>query len=318
MNPELATLPLDNLVQVTPEFVEVQISAPKPSCAAASFVPSLDDVIPFQSFTLPTDVSSVKVAPESVEVQKKWSSITSSSDGTKLAAVVQDGNIWTQATRELRGQRTLRSGAQKPGTASRRRATEPNSPLWNILEYLDLLNSSVATSSVASSAPPPPMTCPTSISEYSTACSDTAYTGAIFTGTSICTCRNSLGNSFVFNDCVDLNPSPPPPSPPSPPPAESDDTSDTDSFDTDGNCRCSCCTGNYCTRTVVGSYDASSSSACSSSDCRSQFGANCPGSGQSGSVVASYSSVTTDTSPSPPPPALVAASASNKAQITSY
>jgi len=36
---------------------------------AASLLPSLEDVMPFHNFVLPTEVSSVQVAPESVEVQ---------------------------------------------------------------------------------------------------------------------------------------------------------------------------------------------------------------------------------------------------------
>ena len=40
-----------------------------PKATAASLVPSLEEVMPCQSFVLPTEVSSVQVAPESVEVQ---------------------------------------------------------------------------------------------------------------------------------------------------------------------------------------------------------------------------------------------------------
>ena len=36
---------------------------------AAILVPSLDDVTPFQSFLLPTDVSLVQLTPESVDIQ---------------------------------------------------------------------------------------------------------------------------------------------------------------------------------------------------------------------------------------------------------
>ena len=36
---------------------------------AASLLPSLDDVMEYHAFVLPTEVSSVHVAPESVEVQ---------------------------------------------------------------------------------------------------------------------------------------------------------------------------------------------------------------------------------------------------------
>ena len=40
-----------------------------PLAVAASLVPSLDDVMPIQVFVPPVDVTSVHVAPESVEVQ---------------------------------------------------------------------------------------------------------------------------------------------------------------------------------------------------------------------------------------------------------
>ena len=40
-----------------------------PLTTAASLVPSLEDVMLLQLFALPTEVSSVQVAPESVEVQ---------------------------------------------------------------------------------------------------------------------------------------------------------------------------------------------------------------------------------------------------------
>jgi hypothetical protein len=36
---------------------------------AASFVPSLEEVMNLQYFLIPTDVSSVQVAPESADVQ---------------------------------------------------------------------------------------------------------------------------------------------------------------------------------------------------------------------------------------------------------
>ena len=54
-------------VQVAPESVEVHIF---PAFAtAASLVPSLDEVMLYQSCVLPTEVSLVQVAPESVDVQ---------------------------------------------------------------------------------------------------------------------------------------------------------------------------------------------------------------------------------------------------------
>ena len=52
---------------MAPELVEVHIFPPL--ATAASLVPSLDEVMLYQSCVLPTDVSLVQVAPESVEVQ---------------------------------------------------------------------------------------------------------------------------------------------------------------------------------------------------------------------------------------------------------
>ena len=52
-------------VHVTPESAEVQIFP----ATAASLVPSLEDVIPYQYCPLPTEVSLVQVNPESVDVQ---------------------------------------------------------------------------------------------------------------------------------------------------------------------------------------------------------------------------------------------------------
>ena len=56
---------------MAPESVEVQMFPPELSnVTAASFVPSLDEVMDFQAFVLPGEaVFSVHVAPESVEVQ---------------------------------------------------------------------------------------------------------------------------------------------------------------------------------------------------------------------------------------------------------
>ncbi len=101
--------------------------------------------------------------------------------------------------------------------------------------------------------------------------------------------------------------SPPPPTSASPPPEQ------TESADTSQNCKCSCCRGNYCSASIVASYNAESSSECGSADCRSRFSTLCPASGESGSVSASYSksssgsdgttsSPTTDTTPSPTSP----------------
>jgi len=77
------------------------------------------------------------------------------------------------------------------------------------------------------------------------------------------------------------------PPPPSPPPSSS--TTDSSTSDTSLNCKCSCCKGNSCSVRLVGSYDASSSSECAASSCRSKF-SECPASGESGSVGASYAS----------------------------
>ena len=76
----------------------------------------------------------------------------------------------------------------------------------------------------------------------------------------------------------------PPPTPASPPPEQ------TESADTSQNCKCSCCTGNYCSASLVASYDAESSSDCGVDDCRSRFSTLCPASGESGRISASYSS----------------------------
>ena len=92
--------------------------------------------------------------------------------------------------------------------------------------------------------------------------------------------------------CVGADPSPPPPTPPTPasPPPEQ-----TESADTSQNCKCSCCTGNYCSASIVASYDAESSTECGAADCRSRFSTLCPASGESGSVSSSYSETTTRT-----------------------
>ena len=80
-------------------------------------------------------------------------------------------------------------------------------------------------------------------------------------------------------------PSPPPPASPAPPPSEPAEPADTSQ-----NCKCSCCTGNYCSASLVASYDAESSSDCGVDDCRSRFSTLCPASGESGRISASYSS----------------------------
>jgi len=53
-------------VQVLPESVEIQMFHPE---AAASLVPSDDEVIACQDWVLPTLLSSTQVLPESVEIQ---------------------------------------------------------------------------------------------------------------------------------------------------------------------------------------------------------------------------------------------------------
>lgn len=79
----------------------------------------------------------------------------------------------------------------------------------------------------------------------------------------------------------------------------------TDSNDTSQSCKCSCCTGNYCSASIVASYNALSASDCGAADCRSRFPTLCPASGASGSVSASYSESTTSstvsTTPAAPP-----------------
>ena len=58
-------------------------------------------------------------------------------------------------------------------------------------------------------------------------------------------------------------------------------------------CKCSCCAGNYCEKSVVGSYDAGTASDCDAAGCRTNFPTECPSSGSSGSVSASYTSSST-------------------------
>jgi len=61
-----------------------------------------------------------------------------------------------------------------------------------------------------------------------------------------------------------------------------------------GTCQCSCCKGNFCTASLVASYDASSSSSCSTDTCRRDYPSDCPASGDSGSASSSFSSSPSD------------------------
>ena len=98
-------------------------------------------------------------------------------------------------------------------------------------------------------------------------------------------------------------PTPPPPTPSPPPTPASPLPEQTESADTSQNCKCSCCTGNYCSASIVASYDAESSSDCGAADCRSRFSTLCPASGESGIVSASYSESTISSSSSTTPTA---------------
>lgn len=111
--------------------------------------------------------------------------------------------------------------------------------------------------------------------------------------------------------------SPPPPTTTSPPPASSPPPPQTEaeSADTSQNCKCSCCSGNYCSASIVASYDAESSSDCGAAGCRSRFSTLCPASGESGSVSASYSQSTTDSSSTTP---AAATPTSDAASLTAY
>ena len=170
--------------------------------------------------------------------------------------------------------------------------------------------------------PPPPMSCPTSVTSCEAACDGIGYTNghgwSSGTGTSgTCTCFKSGASEKVFNDCVKASPPPPPPPTPSPPPTPvSPPPEQTESADTSQNCKCLCCTGNYCSASIVASYDAESSSECGSADCRSRFSTLCPASGESGSVSASYSESTISSSSSTTPTA--PASSSDAQSLKKY
>jgi hypothetical protein len=66
------------------------------------------------------------------------------------------------------------------------------------------------------------------------------------------------------------------------------------------SCRCTCCSGNSCTATLVGTVSVAACSSCTGSLCTSNFPSSCPASGSSGVNSASCSSGTT-TSPSSGP-----------------
>jgi len=104
------------------------------------------------------------------------------------------------------------------------------------------------------------------------------------------TCDNALsGCSFntVSAAFYTSTPSPPPPAVvPSPPPATASNT---------GDCECQCCSTNYCTRTVVGSFNAGSSAACTANACRTQFSSSCPAATSPGSVSSEYTASTSTT-----------------------
>ena len=64
-----------------------------------------------------------------------------------------------------------------------------------------------------------------------------------------------------------------------------------------GDCKCTCCSGNYCLPSVAGLFNAGSSSGCNAAACRTQYSGSCPASGSSGSVSAKY---TASSAPSTP------------------
>jgi hypothetical protein len=59
-----------------------------------------------------------------------------------------------------------------------------------------------------------------------------------------------------------------------------------------GDCKCSCCSSNSCTASVVGYFNAGSSSSCTDAACRTQFPSQCPSVGSSGTVSSLYTSPT--------------------------
>ena len=76
-------------IQFAPESVEVQMFPPQTT--AASLVPSLEEVMPYQVFVTPTPAGSrsVQVAPESLEVQMFPTYSTAASLVPSLEEVIQ-------------------------------------------------------------------------------------------------------------------------------------------------------------------------------------------------------------------------------------
>jgi len=101
-------------------------------------------------------------------------------------------------------------------------------------------------------------------------------------------CNVFVGVNYFNTPPPPPAPSPPPPSPPppSPPPRTTSNT---------GDCECQCCSTNYCTRTVVGSFNAGSSTACTADACRTQFSSSCPAATSQGSVRSEYTASTSTT-----------------------
>ena len=200
---------------------------------------------------------------------------------------------------------------------------------WTVIFYVESTAASPPPPLAASpppplaASPPPPQAselpaCPTSSDECDTACDTTSYkNGHSWSSSSslggTCTCYDSSMNTKVFDDCVEASPPPPTPSPP-PTPA-SPLPEQTESADTSQNCKCSCCTGNYCSASIVASYDAESSSECGAADCRSRFSTLCPASGESGSVSASYSETILSSSSSTTPTAPASSSAARSIKV---
>ena len=89
-------------------------------------VPSLEEVIPFQDFVLPTEVSSVQVAPESVEVQMFPGETAAASLVPSLEDVIccQDFVLPTEVSSvqvAITGVRTLSESRATSRTLSRHR-----------------------------------------------------------------------------------------------------------------------------------------------------------------------------------------------------
>jgi len=78
------------------------------------------------------------------------------------------------------------------------------------------------------------------------------------------------------------------------------------------SCSCTCCLGNFCSPTFVGTYSVSNCSSCSNVGCTSQF-SSCPSSTQSGSNSAVCG---TAPAPSPSPPSGTSYSWTGVYQVT--